>query len=298
MTSQLDANASSASSKLVTAADAAEEEELWSDFRQDLISVRHRAAKLRERVGRRLGSVEIQDAVARELAALEAAGRTTREILLAKLEEEWTAEWTAKWDRQLREESQRETARATRLREQEELRKQNEKQRLQAGDIATAFAAIGDGDGSSGTTLPHQWVVDKDVSRRLLNVLVETRHKHLTAAAGPSEQSPTTGGFAPTDDLVDASDATAADVGLDIVALRVLLSRELGIEFGHGNQTKDDAVTDNIRSAELLTRSSPGHRASVFDYADAILAPTLEATLREALREARAADREGAPAGA
>ena len=213
----------------------------------------------------------MQDAVARELAALEAAGRTTKEILLAKLEEEWTSEWTAEWDRALLEEKERVAARAAQLREEVELKKRNEKQRLQAGEIAAAFAAIGNGEESSGTTLPHKWIVDQDMSRKLLNVLVSTQREYLTAPAGPTELTPANEPNSPaytqtetSENLVASSDATVAKIGTDAAVRASLMGFE--VDVGNDKQSQDAAVTGT-----MLSRPSLGRRASMFDYADAVL---------------------------
>jgi len=314
--------------------DLEEEEEIWSDFRDDLRNMRQRAARLRERVGGRLGAVEVQDAMARELAALEAAGRTTQELLLAKLEEEWAVGWRAEWERRLREEKERAAeeaiasaalaaAQAARLREEAELKRLREKQRLHAGGIASSFAAIGD----IADTVPHKWMTGQGVSQKLLSTLVEAQRAYMYSAAMTGTGQPATAVNGSADKIksteeeeeeetssVDSAgprttspqpcSAALDDVNMSV---RALLARELtgmGVEISSQGQgaalmpQDDEADTgtnvQESRPEQGPSLSGPGASVSAFAYADAVLAPMLE----EALREARAADRETALAGA
>ena len=101
--------------------------------------------------------------------------------------------------------------------------------------------------------------------------------------------SPTCTQLTGSEDLVGSSDTNVAEIGTDVAAVQASLSRVLEMDIEADKQSQDAAVTNTV-----LSRPSLDHRAPMFDYADAVLAPNLEATLRKALREARAADREAA----
>lgn len=72
----------------------------------DLARLRERAAIFRERLGEAsdLRESEVSEAVARELAELEAAGRARSAVLLAQMVEDWEEEWEAEWEQERRQE--------------------------------------------------------------------------------------------------------------------------------------------------------------------------------------------------